>query len=789
MPGFYKVPQVVREDIQVLDRQIEHFKRGEVSPAKFRGFRVPLGIYEQRQENTYMMRVRIPGGGITPFQLKELARLAQEYKTKLHLTTRQDIQLQNVELDCLVPLYRELYRAGLTCKGGGGNTVRNITACPEAGICPDELFDTLPYAIGLTEYFIQFPSSYNLPRKFKIAFSGCSKDCALATVNDLGFIAKSQNGEIGFSVYIAGGMGNQPRVAEHLFNFVPASEIGYVAEAAKRLFDKHGDRKNKNRARLRFVIEKLGPEVFRQFYNQELEKVKEEGPIELDLREVKEERSNQPRPSEDEERLPGNDDKYSKWKKEQVRKQKQDGFYMVRIPVPLGDIEPEKLEGVADLVEKIGGSSLHLNQTQDLLVPWMREEDLSSLYNGLKELDLADSYSNINYLVCCKGAATCKLGLCLSQGLAGALAEALDEAGIYLSDLSDLNFRINGCPNACGQHPVGTIGLHGGARRIGGRLAPHYNVLVGGFVEEGKTKLARPLGYVPAKNIPQLIRDFLKIYLERRSPSLGFLEFVEQGGEEILKDLLEKYQTVPPYEESPEFYFDWSSNEEFSLAGRGPGECGAGVLDMIEADLQEASAAYDRYQKTETVSELYKTVVHLSKSLLVTRGLDPRDDWEAFQQFRDNFIESGWVSRKYQEVLEAARAYQEEGKAEGLPHSQALILSLVERIRALYESMDSNLQFQIELEEKQVEKGLAEEKPEAKVFLLDLRGTPCPINFVKTKLKLDELEQGEILEVLLDEGEPIQNVPRSVRDDGHKILKVEQEGEFFRVAIEKAEGR
>jgi len=785
MPGFYKVPQVIREDIQSLERQIEQFKRGELPPAKFRGFRVPLGIYEQRQENTYMMRVRIPGGGVTPLQLKEVARLAREYKTKLHLTTRQDIQLQNVELDYLVSLYRELYRAGLTCKGGGGNTVRNITACPEAGICPEEVFDVLPYAIALTEYFMPFPSSYNLPRKFKTAFSGCSKDCALATVNDLGFIAKSQDGEIGFSVYIAGGMGNQPRVAERLFDFVPASEIGYVAEAAKRLFDKHGDRKNKHRARFRFVIEKLGPETFKQLYHQELEKVKEEGPIELDLREVKEERLNQPRPSEEKERPPDESDEYLAWKKKQVKEQKQQGFYAVRIPVPLGDIEPDKLEKMADLVEKIGGSSLRLNQTQDLLVPWMREEDLPSLYSGLKGLGLADSYSNINYLVCCKGAATCKLGLCLSQGLSLALAEALDEAKIYLSDLPELNFRINGCPNACGQHPVGTIGLHGGSRRIEGRLAPHYNILVGGFVEEGKTKLSRPLGYLPAKNIPQLIRDFLKIYLERKSPSLSFLQFVENGGKEILKDLMEKYQTIPSYEESPEYYFDWSSKEEFSLAGRGPGECGAGVFDMIEADLGEASLAYERYQKTEELAELYKAIVHLSKSLLVTSGFDPRSDLEAFEQFRENFIESGWVSKKYQAVLEAARAYREKGETERLLHNQALIPGLIERIRALYESMDSNLQFQIEFEEKPVEKELAEERRAGKVSLFDLRGVPCPLNFVKTKLKLEELEQGEILEVLLDEGEPIRNVPRSVEQEGHKILKIEREDEFYRVAIEK----
>ncbi|HIE53386.1 MAG TPA: nitrite/sulfite reductase, partial [Armatimonadetes bacterium] len=612
MHGYYRIPLIVRDDIRTLEEWVERFRRGELAAAKFRGFRVPLGIYEQRQENTYMMRVRLPGGAVTPAQLRALARLAREYGVKLHLTTRQDIQLQNVQLDQLAPLYRALYSVGLTCKGGGGNTVRNITACPDAGVCSREAFNVLPYAIALTEYLLPFPSSYNLPRKFKIAFSACSDDCALATVNDLGFIAKVRKGEPGFAVYAAGGLGAYSQVALKLHDFVPASEIGYVAEAVKRLFDQYGDRKRKHQARLRFVVRALGAEKFRELYQQELQRVKEEGPIELEL------------PSWSEERREGvtvpleepRDGDYQAWKRLQVRAQKQAGFYLVRLPVPLGDIEPEMLESLADLGEVLGEGSLRITQTQDLLLRWVREEELPYLYNRLRELGLAEAGTrNLDYLVCCKGAATCKLGLCHSGGLCRAIAAELDRAGLPLSQWPEVNLRASGCPNACGQHPLASIGLHGAARRVNGRAMPFYSVLLGGKVQEGRTALARPWGHVPAKNVPALLRDFLQAYQERRETYHSFEQFVEAEGQDLMQQLIEQYKRAPAYEENPDYYRDWDTSEEFSLAGRGAGECGAGVFDMIESDLDEAKSAHALCQQTRETELLYQAVVALARSL------------------------------------------------------------------------------------------------------------------------------------------------------------------------------
>lgn len=776
--GYYKIPSAIREDIRALERQIQQFKEGKVARGKFRGFRVPLGIYEQRQADTYMMRIRIPGGGITSAQLAAVAEIATEFGVKIHITTRQDIQLQNASIDDLAPIYWRLNKEGMTCKGGGGNTVRNITACAEAGICQKEAFNVLPNVIGLTEYMIQFPSSFNLPRKYKIAFSGCGDDCALATVNDLGFIAKVRDGENGFSVYVAGGMGADSRVALPIYDFLPMSEVGYVAEAVKRVFDRHGDRKRKHRARLRFVLERFGPEKFVDEVTKAIQAVKEEGPIELEVPQLNEGEGREARlPNE-----PAVDAGYESWLERQVKRQRQSGFCSVNIPVPLGDVEPSLLLGLAKLTAE-ADVSLRTTHAQDLLLHWVREEELPALFNRLRALDLTDpEHLNINRLVCCKGAATCKLGLCLSQGLAKAIAQQFDADAIDLIKMPDINLQVNGCPNACGQHPVGALGLSGGARRAGGRLAPHYNVSIGGRALEGDTKLGDPLGHIPARSIPKLLAEFLKSYEAEGSAYQGFLQFADTKGSSLLKSLVEKYKTMPTFEDHPEYYHDWSSEEEFSLAGRGPGECGAGVWDMIEADLEEAKIAYEAFTENKDYDELYRGLVHLAKSLLVTRGLDPKDDLEALAQFGENFVDSGWVHPRYKSLLEAAHDYQKNGDTTKLMDTQGLTKGLAERLKELYESLDSNLQFQVEAEQEPAEAS-EEEAQDAK--MMDLRGVPCPINYVRAKVALEDMEIGDLLELLLDDGEPIGNVPPSLENDGQEILEVRKVNGHFYLKVKK----
>ena len=266
----YRLTDTLAEDFDKLRTMVAQFKAGELSGPHFKAFRVPLGVYEQREDNLFMLRVRLPGGGILPHQMRALAAVSRQYGNGLlHVTTRQDIQVHEVPLDNMHPALVQMARDGLSTKGGGGNTVRNITACPDAGVCAGEAFDVSPYAVALTEFLLPDPLCYQLPRKYKIAFSGCSSDCAGATVNDVGCIAKLRDGEPGFTVYVAGGLGAKSRTADLLHEFVPVDEIHLVAEAVKRVFDKNGDRKNRNKARLRFVLDRIGVERFRKLYDEE----------------------------------------------------------------------------------------------------------------------------------------------------------------------------------------------------------------------------------------------------------------------------------------------------------------------------------------------------------------------------------------------------------------------------------------------------------------------------------------------------------------------------------------
>ncbi len=777
MMGYYKLPEVVYDDIKALEDYVERYKTGEVSHAKFRGFRVPMGIYEQREKDIFMMRVRIPGGGITPRQLAGLAEIAKEFGVGLHITTRQDIQIHHVKLDQLVPIYKKLLAIGLTCKGGGGNTVRNITACPLAGICKREEFNVFPYCVALTEYMLPFPSSYNLPRKFKIAFSGCASDCAFATVNDLGFIAKVKDGEKGFSVYAAGGMGAISRVGLKLHDFIPASEIFYVAEAVKRLFDKYGNRKNKHRARLRFVLDRMSEEEFIKLYQDELETVKKEGQVNFDVRTITDDGSHEPRAPIEQPR----DEGFERWLSLFVIEQKQEGYFAVRIPVPLGDIAPDFAETVAEICEDLG-KPIRTTQSQDLLITWVHKSELPFFYNRLGEIGLSDGRRNINYLVCCRGASTCKLGLCRSQDLSRAIADELDRSGVMLSDMLEVTIRINGCPNACGQSPIGSIGLHGVARRVGTRSVPFYAISLGGYVEEGKTRLAETIDQIPAKNVPTVIREFLAAYQLRRNEFPSFLEFIESEGKSLIRQLIEQYKGVPDYEENPDFYKDYGSDEEFSLAGRSAGECGAGVFDMIESDIREAKNSYDAYQKTSNANALYEAVIASARSLLVVRGIDPKDEVEAVERFEEHFVKPGWVSKRFKKLLTAALSFRESGDAKPLIECQELVPALIQRIEDLYQSLDADLKFQLKPEEeKEVEEG---ERAKS-VMTLDLRGVPCPINYVRAKIAIEGMEVGESIDILLDDGEPIRNVPASLENDGQEILEIRKENGHYLLRVMK----
>lgn len=787
--NLYKLPDSLPKDLEHLRELATQFKQGEIDAARFQAFRVPQGVYEQRESGTFMLRVRLPAGMLAPHQMRRLAEVAETYGNGvLHLTTRQDIQVHRVRVEAIHPALVALSQAGLSTKGGGGNTVRNITACCDAGVCSKEAFDVTPHAVALTEAMLNDPLSFQLPRKYKIAFSGCGDDCPGATVNDLGLIAKRRNGTDGFAVYAAGGMGNQSRTARLLEAFVPASQVGPIAEAVKRVFDKHGNRKNKNRARLRFLVEKIGFEAFRELYAKELHEtaaVSSAWPTPRPAPQVEPGSADGPsRPAS------GESEEYQRWRRTNVTPQKQDGFHMVEIPVFLGDIDAKKLPPLADIVQGHGERMVRSTQQQNLVIRWVRAEALGPLHEQLSALGLAGSQAPIlRHMAACAGASTCRLGICLSRGLARAVCERLVGGELDLQGpLGEVSVFISGCPNGCGRHPIAQIGLVGAARRVRGRLVPYYLLQLGGRVEEGRTRLAAGGYAVPARNVPAWITEFLAAY--RASPQFpDFYAFLEAEGRKVAEDLAEAHKEVPDFRADKNAYYDWGAEEVFSLAGRGPGECSAGVFNLIEVDLASAADALNEARP-------FAAATLACRALLVTRGEQPVGDAaETFALFEKHFVQQRLVDARLGSVVAhaaAAAATPDPEAAFGEAHSGPEgVSALVASVRELYQNMDASLRFSVRRPEPPPAQ--AEVSADSNVAVgvdvdvdvsKDFRGVACPLNYVKVKLSLEPMSAGQVLAVLLDE-QGAKNVPGSAARDGHEVVSVTARNDHWQILLRK----
>jgi sulfite reductase (ferredoxin) len=725
------IPETVREDTLNYRGQVERFLKAETSPVSFRAYRVPMGVYEQRTSGKFMIRVRIGAGLVLPSQLQCLAELSRTYGNGvLHVTTRQDIQIHEVNIEDTPDVLEKLLEVGLSSRGGGGNTVRNITACPETGVCPDEVYDVAPYALAAAEYLLQDRSSFNLPRKYKIVFSGCPQDCAYASVADLGFFAHIKDGVKGFAVYAAGGLGSNPAVAVKIEEFIKAEEIFVVAEAIKQLFDKHGDRANKHKARLRYVLARMGVDEFLHLYRQEKDHLSSEGlpnraPV---IRDVMQD-------------YPVADDSVT-----------------IRLWLENGDIPADDLERVGQIACRWGQGLVRTTQLQDLVITGVAADNTDSVNNELKDLGI-DVFGNGHpKVVACAGASTCKLGLCLSKGLSKAISDKLTA-----TELPDTVIRISGCPNSCGHHYIADIGFQGRAKRINDRLIPCYDVLVGAKIHEGQASLAERVGTVPAKQIPGLLNE---VAGDRSIDDIR------------LRDLTNLYSKIDDSLLSEDAFCDWGSDEAFSLAGRGPGECGAGVMDVIKLDIEEAKDAIGT--KPATDQTVYKAVVAAARALLYKVGLEPKKEREIFKGFSEHLILPGWVKPQTQQLLDHVIDWKI-GDRGTIKDLSVQAEDLVDRVEELFLSLDASLNFKA----KPIADKTDIEETASQNHVVDLRGVACPMNFVKAKLELEKLEIGDILEVLLDDGEPVRNAPDSFAQQGQDILDIKKIEDYFSVKVKR----
>jgi len=773
----FELPEKIRRDIEDYRKYLNDFLDTRMNSARFTGIRVPWGIYSHRGGKVFMSRIRIPAGWVGPSQLKAIGQVAQKYGNGVaHITTRQDIQVHEVKIEDTIKVIDYLKEYHLSSRGGGGNTVRNITSCPLSGICPEEIFDVKNDAISLSEYLLCQNTSYNLPRKFKIAFSGCAKDCAGCLANDLGFLAQYQKNKRGFKVFVGGGMGAEPRLGELLEEFISEEDLGYCVEATKNVFNRYGDRKNKHHNRLRFLIENIGMAEFKGLYDRELQKLKENDYIAL--RKVA--------PGKEIDQIDGeipsiDDEEFKAFVKYNIRPQKQKGFVSVELRIPRGDITAKELSDLADLEKDFEGIQFRTSSKQNILICWLRQQDLYRLFLRLKGILKDFIYpQTLLDVVTCKGALTCNLGLCNSPGLSKEIEKMITSEFIGTDVFRDLEIKINGCPNACGQHPLGRLSFYGIVKRVDQRPVPFYKFLLGGRREAERTQFAQEIGIIPAKNVP----DFLRLFLKRIEEIIhdkevvnGIDDLLRNQAREIAIAVIKDFSYVPTYYENRDFYIDWGKTKEFSLEGLGPGECGAGVVNMIESDLKEAQVALEEAERENYSAEkIRKAIFFSSRSLLVVKGQDPKNAEEALSSFKSKFVEEGIASDIYANIDDIFKNINDELSQEEKEKKFLYAKEFLSHMSQLYREMDPSFNFPKKREKVK----------EPMAHHLDLRGTPCPLNYVKAKLFLEDLNSGEVLKIFLDEGESINNVPQSLKNDGHEIIIIEKQDGFYQVVVKKS---
>ncbi len=701
MKYFYELPASLVEEQEQFALDIKGFASGVINPIQFKAIRVAHGVYEQRQNHTYMIRIRCAAGGINPYQLKKVAELAELYGNgEVHFTTRQEVQIHDVLIENVTKVITQLRSVNLSSRGGGGNTIRNILTPPTSGISLEEVFDVDPYAIALTSRLISEGDSWNLPRKFKIAFSYNEDDTSYTQATCLGFLATMKDNQKGFKVYCAGGMGAKPMVGHLLLDFIPGKKIYQVTKALKVMFDKNGNRKSKTTSRIKFLWKKIQREEFERLFYLEYDKIKDDTNLDLKIVPLKNGLD-----SSNVSLIPEKptSNYFTKWQERFVISQKQPNFSAVKIPLRLGDLLKEDADNLVAFLEKLpekGDNTIRCDRAQNIILRNIPNQFLPNLFNIL----IAFKQSLIGFspfiasMINCTGASTCKLGICLPRGLSDAIRDRIGRSNLNLDELQDFRLNMSGCPNTCGMHHIAHLGFFGKVGRKDGNMFPSYNVLLGARVASGKTEYAKKYGEIAAHQIPDFVYFFLENYLNKKNNYADYYEFLEQEGIDFTSKKLADYkEALPSLEQNAGFYQDFGAKKRLSLDEIGTAECSAGMFDMIGVDkkvITECLKGLDAEGKDENekITIIEKLIFSTSRMLLVTRGLDGKTPHEIIEKFKKHFVITNLVSHQYEELLILAQ--KKNWREILLRKNQAI--SLAKEVLALYASMDDSLRFKKE---------------------------------------------------------------------------------------------
>ncbi|HXV18889.1 MAG TPA: nitrite/sulfite reductase [Candidatus Omnitrophota bacterium] len=581
-----ELPPELEAEIRRFEVEIDRLEKGALDPDDFRKFRLNNGVYGIRGSvDRHMIRIKIRYGYMNPLQLERIADITEKYAPNglAHVTTRQAIQLHELKRTDIPKILRLLGEVDLTSREACGNTVRNVTASHYSGISPNEIFDITPYADLLSLYFLRNPVCQNLPRKFKIAFeSSPAEDYAKVGIHDLGFIAvkRTVDGkeEKGFKVFVGGGLGSTPYPAQVLEEFCPLGEYLACAEAVIRLFDRNGERKDKNRARIKYLVAKWGIETFRQEYFSEKRQVLMTGSgresfWKLRFDEEKAPALKAPAPTQAPGVLPG----YEAWLKSNTFEQKQKGYFAAHVRCPLGDITPDQMRKLAKIAREFCAGRLRTTIAQNILIYWIPKDSLKALYARLSEAGLALNGANeIRDITRCPGADTCQIAITHSKGLAYEMGKIFDN-GLGNEELfKGITIKISGCTNSCGQHHIANIGYHGASKVVDGRAVPHYQLMIGGYTDkDGVAVFGKRIAQIPAKLAPAATRAILDAYKKERGAHEDFLQWSGRIGVPKLRELTAPFTAIPSFDADPLMYEDLGDPGKPFKVEMGKGECAA----------------------------------------------------------------------------------------------------------------------------------------------------------------------------------------------------------------------
>ena len=801
------IPVDVAREIEIYEIQLGRVQAGQVEETLFTEFRLRHGVYGQRDDRSQMIRVKIPFGGLTAAQLEMLADVAEEFSDNIiHITTRQDVQYHYVDINNTPELMRRLASVDITTKEACGNVVRNVTACPLSGVCQDETFDVTPYSKALSAFLLGHPDAQDFGRKFKIAFSGCEEHaCGLANMHDIGAVAavKEIDGEVkrGFRLYVGGGLGAVPHQAKVFDDFVSAEELLPISQSICRVFTRLGERKNRNKARLKFVIAKHGIEEFCKLVLEDRETLRDDPAWTsyLDNLDAYDESPLKP-PTQ----LNGTSkpDGFEEWYQSNVQSQSQPGYAFVTITLPLGDITADQTRALADISRKYVKDTIRATVEQNIVLRWVTMTDLPALYRELKAIGLGDpGAESMVDITACPGTDSCKLGVSSSRGLAAHLRNYFIETGVQ-NEIKDFRIKISGCPNSCGQHHIANIGFFGSTKRVGGHNAPFYLVLLGGHMVENASSYGLATGKIHGKYIPAFIEELTGKYVDEKQGDETFTDYVARLGKVEIKTILSQYDKIPSYEEAPEFYIDTGDTKDYQLK-TGVGECAGQLVALVSMKLEEADRliyesglSLEDGTFQESADKAFNAMIKAADGLLTTVGLQYIDDATTVNEFRTRFFDAGnffvgYGAHLFKATEEDTSTFDHELAHRRVEEATLFVEeshNIYGRMRIKQEEEEESLRKTRKSRPAPKPKVVKKTKPvEEIVDSLDLKGVACPFNYVQAKVRLETMQVGQLLEITIDDGEPIENVPKSLINDGHDLLDTKKIGKHYRLTIRKGE--